>query len=423
MDAGQYGMGISSESYSESGTRLLRTTDISRGSLTPAKQGVFVKNPPSERYTLRAGDLLLSRSGTPPGQSYLVREADEGATFAGYLIRFRPTRDVDPSFLSYVVRSTPFQHTIRSEAVASTIQNFNAERYANIEFRAPEYTEQRRIADFLDAETAYIDKIVTLRMEQETILVERSYASVSEILLPKILTAPAGCWPWTWLPAATQERPLVRLGYVCRLQNGLTVDGKRDVSGDTVTRPYLRVANVQAGGLALDTVTEITVPRETAARSALRSGDVLMTEGGDLDKLGRGTVWRGEIPECLHQNHVFALRPELDRLDGNYLALMTRTLHGRNYFESTGTKTTNLASTNSSKILSFPIPLPDVSIQRDLAQQAQKALDIVAAASRRLRHQRSLLAERRQALITAAVTGQFDVSTASGRNVTDGVHA
>ncbi len=98
--------------------------------------------------------------------------------------------------------------------------------------------------------------------------------------------------------------------------------GQKDET--SVTRPYLRVANVQAGRLNLDAVYEITVPRAMAAGSTLRKGDVLMTEGGDLDKLGRGTVWGGEIAECLHQNHVFALRVSTDRLLPAFLALFTQ---------------------------------------------------------------------------------------------------
>lgn len=144
-----------------------------------------------------------------------------------------------------------------------------------------------------------------------------------------------------------------------------------------------------------------------------------MTEGGDLDKLGRGTVWRGELPDCLHQNHVFALRPEPDRLDADYLALMTQTLHGRSYFESTGTKTTNLASTSSSKILNFPIPLPPVRHQHEMVHDLRRWLGTAARAQKELSRQLELLAERRQALITAAVTGQIDVPTASGRGIED----
>lgn len=192
------------------------------------------------------------------------------------------------------------------------------------------------------------------------------------------------------------------------------MDAKRGPSGDAVTRPYLRVANVQSGYLTLDSATHITVPREMAQRSTLQPGDVLMTEGGDLDKLGRGTVWRGELPGCLHQNHIFALRPDDERLDGTYLTYMTQTLHGRCYFESTGMKTTNLASTNSNKILGFPIPLPSLDEQRSLVRQVQHESDLQRRTQAALTRQVDLLAERRRALITAAVTGQIDVTTAGG---------
>ncbi|MFH8397670.1 restriction endonuclease subunit S [Streptomyces anulatus] len=203
---------------------------------------------------------------------------------------------------------------------------------------------------------------------------------------------------------------LVRLGYVARLQNGLTVDAKRDITGDTVTRPYLRVANVQAGSLDLDSVTEITVPRSVARRSTLRPGDVLMTEGGDLDKLGRGTVWRGELEGCLHQNHIFAIRPDPQRLSGEYLAYLTQSLYGRCYFESTGTRTTNLASTNSSKIQSFPLPLPPLEDQRRIADflDAETArIDLISA---QRKYQLSLFAKRGVSLVLSAVSG-LDVSS------------
>lgn len=157
--------------------------------------------------------------------------------------------------------------------------------------------------------------------------------------------------------------PFVRLGYLAVIQSGITVDANRDHGSDSVTLPYLRVANVQDGHLDLGTITEIRVPRAVARSAMLRRGDVLMTEGGDLDKLGRGTVWNGEIENCLHQNHVFAVRPERGRLMPEYLALITQTAYARAYFESTGTKTTNLALTSSSKIRNFRIPFVDLDEQ------------------------------------------------------------
>ncbi|MFI1865804.1 hypothetical protein [Streptomyces jumonjinensis] len=373
------------------------------------------------QHRLRPGDLVLEKSGggeTQPVGMAVLFEGPEPAVCSNFCARLIPAATVDPRFLTYAMAAAYTQGLTQSAIKQTTgIQNLDTGAFFALPWAHPEMAEQRRIAQFLDAETDRIDTLSSLRKSQHKFLDERGYAAVSEVLVPGILSSPAGTWPWVWLPKMPPGRPLVRLGYVCRLQTGLTVDGKREVSGDVVTRPYLRVANVQAGRVDLEKLSEITVPTDIASRTTLRAGDVLMTEGGDLDKLGRGTVWRGEVSRCLHQNHVFALRPEINSLDADYLALMTRTLHGRNYFESTGVKTTNLASTNSNKILSFPIPLPSVTEQRNLAKRAQMALDNIATAGQLLDRQLKVLAERRQALITAAVTGQIDVSTASGRGI------
>ena len=134
-----------------------------------------------------------------------------------------------------------------------------------------------------------------------------------------------------------------------------------------------------------------------------------MTEGGDLDKLGRGTVWRNEIPDCLHQNHVFAVRPRLDALDPDYLALLTETSHARAYFESTGVKTTNLASTNSSKVLDLPVPVVSLETQRGFVRRVLEARGTTETLATSLERQIGLLIEHRQALIATAVIGELDL--------------
>jgi type I restriction enzyme S subunit len=211
-----------------------------------------------------------------------------------------------------------------------------------------------------------------------------------------------------------ESAPFARLGYLAIIQSGITVDGGRDSGADAVTLPYLRVANVQNGHLDLESVTEITVPRQAARSATLKSGDVLMTEGGDLDKLGRGTVWLDEIKDCLHQNHVFAVRPDRRKLAPEYLALITRTAYARSYFESTGSKTTNLASTSSSKIRDFRVPLLALADQTRISSETDEWLRNAAKVEAVLRQQLVLLAERRRALITAAVIGRIDVTTVRG---------
>src|SRR5262249_57798473 len=100
--------------------------------------------------------------------------------------------------------------------------------------------------------------------------------------------------------------PVMPLGHLAVVQTGIAKGGR--VVSEPVTLPYLRVAKGQAGAVDLREIKSITVDKRDVARYSLQAGDVLMTEGGDFDKLGRGTIWRGEIVPCLHQNHVFAVR-------------------------------------------------------------------------------------------------------------------
>ncbi|ALM37710.1 restriction endonuclease subunit S [Streptomyces albidoflavus] len=355
-----------------------------------------------------AGTVILSRTASV-GFSAIMGEAM--ATSQDFVTWTCGPR-LDPRFLLHALRA--MAPDLKRIAAGSTHKTIYMPDVEKLRVPLPSLVEQRRIVEFLDVETTRLDELTRARSDQLDALGERSFASVSETLIPGTLTQPLGKYPYPWLPAMPKDTRLTRLGYVCRLQNGVTVDEGRARTDSDVTRPYLRVANVQAGHLALDSIAEITVPKHVAKRSTLRAGDVLMTEGGDLDKLGRGTVWRGELANCLHQNHVFALRPELDKLDPDYLALMTQTVHGRFYFESTGTKTTNLASTNSGKILSFPVPLPNLQRQQDLVRRVQEQQESAREAYQVLTRQSALLAERRQALITAAVTGQLDITTARG---------
>lgn len=356
-----------------------------------------------------AGTVILSRTASVGFSAILGADMATSQDFATWTCGPK----LDPRYLLYALRA--MAPDLRRLVAGSTHKTIYMPDIEQLRIPLPPLTEQLAITSVLDAEVAYLDKIRRRRETQRAAVIGRSTAAISEVLFPGMLTGGPRDPAWPWLPETDLGRPLIRLGYICRLQTGLTVDGTREVSGDVVTRPYLRVANVQAGRLDLEHVADISVPRPIAARSRLQPGDVLMTEGGDLDKLGRGTVWHGEIQDCLHQNHVFALRPDPDKLDGDYLALLTQSLHGRCYFESTGVKTTNLASTNSYKIMSFPIPLPIIDEQRRIVNMLKKDIQATDRAVGAIDRQTALLGERKQALITSAVTGQKDAPTARGK--------
>ena len=132
-----------------------------------------------------------------------------------------------------------------------------------------------------------------------------------------------------WLGEIPEHWEKWRLKFLAEVRTGLTI-GKDYGARSVEDYHYLRVANVQDGYLSLDDITTVSVPETEAVSCLLQPGDVLMNEGGDIDKLGRGCVWRGEVSPCLHQNHVFCVRPH--RVKADWLATFTRDLGRKKLF-------------------------------------------------------------------------------------------
>jgi type I restriction enzyme S subunit len=157
-----------------------------------------------------------------------------------------------------------------------------------------------------------------------------------------------------------------RLSDLAKIRSGIAKNSNASLS-NPVTVPYLRVANVQDGFLDLGEVSSISIGRDDLERYLLSPGDVLMNEGGDLDKLGRGAIWRGELNQCIHQNHVFAIRCTAALLP-EFLNAWASGKAARRYFVVTGKQTTNLASINKTAIGGLPIALPSPREQQQIAE-------------------------------------------------------
>ena len=138
-----------------------------------------------------------------------------------------------------------------------------------------------------------------------------------------------------------------------------------------------------------------------------------MTEGGDIDKLGRGCVWRDEIPGCLHQNHIFAVRCRHGLLSPEFLVGLMGSIHGRAYFEFTAKQTTNLASTNSSTLRKFPVFLPVLEDQVAILNVISEETNALDNAIGRAKREIDLTQEYRTRLIADVVTGKLDVREAA----------
>ena len=237
-------------------------------------------------------------------------------------------------------------------------QRVQPEVLKSLRILLPPLPEQRAIAGVLDA----IDEAIE-RTEAVIAATER----LRDSLLHELLTRGVPGWHREWkevagvgtVPACWE---VVRLGEVAEVQTGRAVNRKSVKQWD-VEIPYLSVANVKDGYLDLSAVKTMRVSTSEIDRYRLLQGDVLFTEGGDADKLGRGTVWQGEIEQCLHQNHVFAVRTRRTALQPEFLAAYAASGPGKRFFLNAAKQTTNLASVNATQLRKMPIPVPDIREQ------------------------------------------------------------
>lgn len=161
----------------------------------------------------------------------------------------------------------------------------------------------------------------------------------------------------------TPRWPVVPLGDIADVVSGV-MKGRRFNGQATVEVPYLRVANVQDGHLNLDEIKTIRALPLDVERYQLQDGDVLLTEGGDHDKLGRGAIWRNQVEGCIHQNHVFRVRLDRQHALPEYLAGFLLTPASKDYFIRAAKRTTNLATINMTQLRGLPVPLPSLDLQR-----------------------------------------------------------
>jgi type I restriction enzyme S subunit len=277
----------------------------------------------------------------------------------------------------------------------------------------PPLPEQAAIVRFLDHADRKIrhyirdkQKLIKLLEEQKQAIIHRA---VTRGLDPNVRLKPSGV---EWLGDVPEHWEVRKLKDVAVVQTGLTL-GKVYLGSPTNSYPYLRVANVQVGRVDLRHVKHIDVPESEARGAMLRPDDVLMTEGGDIDKLGRGCVWHAEIPVCLHQNHVFAVRCNRSLLLPLFLEGLMASEHGRTFFQLTAKQTTNLAATNSTTLRTFPILLPPPDEQLEIIDYIARRTDAVSKALEVAHSEIILLREYRTRLIADLVTGKLDVRKAA----------
>lgn len=394
-----------------------RVADFDRNSFTvKGELPTLRKVPEAQRLSrqVNPGDLLIEKSGGGEQTTVGVVVQYQGVVpviCSNFVAVVKPKKGVFPRWLCYInAHLYSVGVNVRSIKQTTGIQNIDSDQYFSERVAVPPESERQAISAHLDRETARIDSLIEKKTRFIELLREKRQAlithAVTKGLDSNVKMKNSGV---EWLGEVPEHWAVKRLKFIAAVQTGIA-KGKDNAEKDTVEVPYLRVANVQDGYLDLDEVATIEVSTADLPRYLLQPGDVLMNEGGDFDKLGRGHVWHGEIEPCIHQNHVFAVRPH--GVSSEWLNTFTSSAAAQFYFMGRSKQSTNLASISSSNLMELAVPLPSEEEQRLILDGLHRQAAQVNALLARTERSIELLKERRSALITAAVTGQIDLREA-----------
>jgi type I restriction enzyme S subunit len=409
---------------------------------------------------ISAGDFLFSRANTIElvGACVIADEVRRRIMLSDKILRFRFVDDAHKNWTLQLLRSKAGRLQIESLASGNqdSMRNIGQERIQQIQVPLPPSAEQTRIVAKLEELLSDLDagvaelkaaqkKLAQYRQSLLKAAVEgaltaewRTNNSPSETgaqLLQRILTERRARWeakqlakfaeqgktpPKDWqkkypepVQPETNELPELPEGWVWasldmlgEIASGVAKGTKRDAEVEVREVPYLRVANVQRGFLDLSEVKTILATERDIAELTLQAGDILFNEGGDRDKLGRGWVWRNEVENCIHQNHVFRMRPFLPEVLPELISHHGNTF-GKTWFQSAGKQTTNLASINMTMLRMFPVPLGPADEQRELLNQLDVQIDQLDRQEKAVELALKQSTAQRQNILRAAFAGQL----------------
>ena len=336
--------------------------------------------PSRARKLIRQGDVLVSTVRPNLNAVALVPASLDGAVASTGFCVLRANSRVLPEYLLYFVRSRNFVDNLCTLVAGAMYPAVSDSQVLDQQLPLPPLPEQRCIVDLLSR----AEGIVRLRRGAEKKAAELIPALFND-MFGDPATNPKG-WPFEALDSAA------------KIISGAT-KGRRFDPSEAIELPYMRVANVKDGYLDLKEVKTIAVKRSEIEKYRLLPGDLLLTEGGDPDKLGRGALWAGEIETCLHQNHIYKVRADRSKVLPEYLCELVGSRYGKAYFLQVAKKTTGIATINRTQLGRFPIVVPPLARQVDFGEKL--------SGIRSIQSQQSTATAKAQAAFNALLADAF----------------
>ncbi|HEX6498999.1 MAG TPA: restriction endonuclease subunit S [Micromonosporaceae bacterium] len=364
----------------------------------PDDEVTFASAPSRARRIARPGSVIVSTVRTYLRAVASVPHSKSPLVFSTGFAVLEASQDVDPRYLAYYCRCTPFIDEIVARSVGISYPAINSAEIGNISILLPPPADQQRIARFLDAETNRIDALrMRLAKMRELLALRRERIVQTSLGLEDGF--PVARTPLKYLAAE------ITVGIVITPAKWYVSEGGT---------PALRGVNVKPGNVTTNDIVHISDEGHAEnQKSRLREGDVVVVRTGQA---GAAAVVPREFDgaNCID---LILIRPG-DKLSPRYVEYVLNSEYAREHVSQHSVGSIQ-AHFNIGAMKQIPFPTLTRSEQDRVVQGLDEKVGDLDKLSDLLRAQETLLAERRQALITAAVTGQIDVSTASGRGIED----
>lgn len=276
------------------------------------------------------------------------QHSEERVIVSPLYVVFGVDESVDKRYLLHYLKSDIARMLIKNYASGSVRDNLKLSTLMEFPFNFRSLEEQKKIVDVLDK----IDNLIGVQ-KQRMDYFDRLVKSRFIELFGDMLLNDMG-----W-----QEMDLCSLADVV---SGIT-KGRKIRETELVEVPYMAVSNVKDGYIDLTTVKTIMATRQEIEQYRLLPYDVLMTEGGDPDKLGRGAVIVNPMENSIHQNHVFRVRLQKDNILPVFFSQYLQSQKAKRYFLGCAKQTTGIASINMKQLRSLPVLVPSIELQRQFA--------------------------------------------------------
>lgn len=400
-----YGLNISAEEYSDEGVPIIRTSDVDNSGALDLSNTKYVEPHVVGTKKLRNGDVLFSRSGTI-GRA-MVFDADVEATYAAYLVRFRPhPKRLSSKFIGYWAQSSGYWHQIGADTIQSTIGNFNANKFANLSIPEHDRATQHQIADFLDRETARIDLLIEKKQRLVALLAGKK-ESVRDTAACKGLS----------LTADTKDSGVDWFGNVpahwtvCRFNR--LIASKVDYRGRTPEKVdegvfLVTARNIRDGRIDYERSREYTTAEDwekLSARGKPRIGDVIFTTEAPL-----GQIAQVDRTDVAFAQRIMKFRANSAQVSNDFLAqfMMSASFQRSLQLYASGSTAAGIKSERLAHLFGL---VPPKTEQEEIVAFIRNEIDRLNTLEVPINASIDRLKEYRSALITAAVTGQIDVTT------------